>query len=137
MDRENFIAVAIGGDRYGVVERHLLIARALVGGSPARVIDKNAAHGLRGDTEEVRASAPVDVPLIDELQERLVDERCGSERVFATLAPELRCREALELVVDHREQPIDGVRLAIREGGEESGDVGVGAIQERAGRRGV
>ena len=55
----------------------------------ARVVNEDAAHGLRRDPEEVRAVLPLDLALVDELEVRLVDEGRGLEGVVGALAPQV------------------------------------------------
>jgi len=76
-----------------------------------RIVQENPAHQPRGDREKVRAVAPVDAPLIDELHIRLVDERGGLKHVIAPLAREMPRRDDAQLVVDERHQPVE--RLAV------------------------
>ena len=101
------------------------------------MVDENATHCLRGDTEEVRPSAPVDVALIHQPEKCLVNERGCAKRVFTAFAPELRRGQDLQLVIDDRKQLVHGVWFAIGTRGQKSSDVGVGPIQVQAGRRGV
>ena len=63
-------------------QRHALQpAAALLGASSPRVVDQNPPHHAGGDAEEVRAIAPLDLPLIDEAHVRFVDERRRLQRM--------------------------------------------------------
>ena len=59
----------------------------LLGRVGARMVDEDPSHGLSGDAEEVGAILPLHFPLIDELEERLVDEGCWLQRVVGALSP--------------------------------------------------
>ena len=70
-------------DRGSFVERNLLRAAAAFGVRvTARVIDQNTPHNLRRDGEEVRTIGPMHVPLIDETNVSLVNQRGSLQRVI-------------------------------------------------------
>ena len=90
------------------VNRHALqafasLARAVTPG----VIDQNPAHHHRRNTKEVRSIMPIDLPLIDEPQVHLVDERRRLQGVVGPLAAKLARRNATELRIDKWEQLIE------------------------------
>ena len=63
---------------------------------------------MRRDAEEVRAILPLHATLIDQLQERLVDQRGRLQRVIATFTIHAAARETMQLAVDHGQQLIGG-----------------------------
>jgi hypothetical protein len=73
------------------------------------VVDEDAAHDLRGDGVEVRAALPPGLRAVlpGEPQVRLVDERRRLERVARPLAAHLPARDAAQLGVDERGQPVE------------------------------
>jgi len=52
-----------------------------------------------GESDELRAALPVDVPLVDEAQVRLVDQRRALEGVIRALAAQLPVGETSQLPV--------------------------------------
>ena len=98
-------------------------AAALDASLRPRMIDEDAAHGLCGDTEEVRPVLPAHVALFDQLQERFVDEGGRLQRVVRALPPEIPGGLTAELAMDERHQVLQGVRLASAEIVEQAGDV--------------
>ena len=54
------------------------------------MVHENAPHHDGGHADELRAVLPVHLPLIDEPQVRLVDERGGLERVVGPLAAQVQ-----------------------------------------------
>ncbi len=61
----------------GVLERNPIARAALPGVMRPGVIDQDATHQVRGNREKLRAVLPLDPPLIDELQIRLVNQGSG------------------------------------------------------------
>jgi len=53
------------------------------------VVNQNAPHRLRGDSEKMRAALPADRALVDKLEEGFVYKRGGLQRVVAPLAPQI------------------------------------------------
>jgi hypothetical protein len=60
--------------------------------------------------------------VIDQLEVRLVDDFRRAQRVVAALALKLAVRDAPQLVVDERQQAVEGVAVAPLEHLEEAGD---------------
>ena len=67
--------------------------------SPPCVIHENPPHGLGGGGQEVRLSAPVDAPLIDELQESLVKQGRGLQRVALAFVSQAVCRQFAQFTI--------------------------------------
>ena len=92
------------GQRVVVVERDDdLSAAALLPPPRYRVVDQDAAHGLRRNREEVAAVLPLNPIELVELEPGLVHERRRAERVIVALAPQLARRELTQLVVHEHE----------------------------------
>jgi hypothetical protein len=72
------------------------------------MIDEDPAHDLRGDTKEVRPIQPVDLPLVDEPQIRLVYECSRLQGVPDTLPSKLARGNPTELRVDQGQQLLLG-----------------------------
>jgi hypothetical protein len=66
---------------------------ALVGMVTPCAIDEDAPHDLCGDTEEVRATPPINLTLIDESEIRFVDECRWLESMPRPLTTELPTRD--------------------------------------------
>jgi hypothetical protein len=94
----------------------------------ARVVNENPPHGLGRDPEEVRAVLPFHRPLIDELEEGLVDEGGGLQGVVRALLSEVAGREFPQLPVDLRHQPIERLLLPIAPLLQKPGDLGRGTV---------
>ena len=78
---------AFGCHGDGVDESHsILDPSAFDPLTRARMVDEDAAHGLRGNPEEVRAILPAYVSLVHQSKERFVDEGCRLQSVIATFA---------------------------------------------------
>jgi hypothetical protein len=84
-------------------ERNLLqVAVAFARGTVARV-HENPPHHDRREADELCAILPVHLPLVDQPEVRLVDERGGLERVVAPLAEQIQGGQPAQLVV-HEQQ---------------------------------
>jgi hypothetical protein len=90
--------------RLDVLQRHPLTAVALRGPASPRVVDKDAPHHVRSNRKEMRAILPPDLPLVDQLQIRLVDKGGGGERVVGALPSQVTACQAAQLVVDGVDQ---------------------------------
>ena len=90
--------------RLDVLQRHPLTAVALRGPASPRVVDKDAAHHVRGNRKEMRAVLPPDLSLVDQLEIRLVDKGRGGERVVGALAAQVTARQPAQFVVDGVDQ---------------------------------
>ena len=85
-----------------------------------RVVDEDPAHDLRGHAEEVRPILPVDLPLINQSQIHLVNERRRLQAVAGSLAPQLARGDPAELRVDERQQLIERAPVTATPISEES-----------------
>jgi hypothetical protein len=70
----------------------------------------------------MRPVGPVEIPRLDEPQERLVHERRGLQRVAGTLVPHVFASHAVQLLVDERRQPIQRRSVAALPRLEQAGD---------------
>jgi hypothetical protein len=91
----------------------------------ARVVNENAAHHPRGHGEEVRAVMPCHGLAVDQADIGLVDESRRLEAVPHTLARHAGSRDAMELVVDERNQLLEGALVALSPSEQQSGDLRV------------
>jgi hypothetical protein len=78
----------------------------------AGVIHENPAHHLRRNAEEMRPIPPVAVPLVDQAQVQLVNERGRLQREATPLAEKLALCHTTQLRVDERQQLVEGVSVA-------------------------
>jgi hypothetical protein len=72
--------------------------------------------------------AQLDVRVVGQLQVRLMDQGGGVQRVRAPLAPELRRRDLLQLLVERRQQALQGIAVEGRRGRRDLYGFGSGAI---------
>jgi hypothetical protein len=79
------------------------------------------------------AVLPVDTSLIDQLQVGLVDQCGGLEGVVGSFPPQLARCDAAQLVVNERQQSIEGVPIAPGPIEEHRGDVAGRRHQSMAG----
>ena len=80
---------------------------------PAGALDQNATHGGRRRREEMAAPAET-LPraFSGQPQVRFVHQRRRLERLPRLLAGEFLCGQLAKLVVDKRQELIDGIRIA-------------------------
>lgn len=105
-------------------ERHLHGAAAALLILPrSRVIDEDATHQAGGHREEVRAILPVDALHVHEPYVRLVHQRRGLKRVTRPLTPHAPFGDAMKLVLDERNEPLERCRVAFPPCDEQRGDV--------------
>ena len=88
----------------------------------ARVVHQDAPHHLRRDAEEVRAVLPLDAPLADQLEVRLVDERRALQRVADRFSRQVPSRNRAQLLVDERHQLIERLLAAVLPGDQQPRD---------------
>ena len=100
---------------------------ALVGELGLGVVDEEPAHRQRGDGQEVRPRPPLDALLAEEVQERLVGQCGGLQRVVVAFARHLGSGQSPKFFVHEGEQRICGVVLARGHAGEELRDFAGGA----------
>jgi hypothetical protein len=69
------------------------------------IVDEDAAHGFRGDSQEMSATAKIANGVgARELQPRLVDERGGLQGLAGFLALETSCGKAAKLIVHEQDE---------------------------------
>ncbi len=89
----------------------------------ARVIDQDASHQLRSNPEKVGAVVPVHLPLIDQLEVRLVDQRSRLQGVLGPNGRQRAARDPAQLSVNERHEPIARGCIAVTPVDQESRDV--------------
>ena len=94
----------------------------LFGVAGADVIDQDAADHLGGDGQEMGAAFEVGLALVHELQIGFVDQGGWLQGMMARLAGHLAAGDAAHLVVDEREDTVEGFGLAVAPLIEESRD---------------
>ena len=92
----------------------------------ACVIHENPAHHLRRNAEEMRPIPPVALPLVDQAQVELVNERGGLQREATPFAAKLAYGHATQLRVDERQQLVEGIRVTTPPFGQKRRYVGPG-----------
>jgi hypothetical protein len=101
----------LGDGNFGFVERDVTQRTATLGsGMPPSVIDDKLTHCPGGECEEVMPVLDREVRMFGELEIRLVHERGGLQR-FASRA-ELPVRQMSKLIINQRQQPLEGLMIA-------------------------
>src|SRR5688572_29986091 len=88
------------------------------------MVHQNTPHRLRRDAEEVGPILPFHRPLIDELDERLVDERRWLQGVVRALLSQVAGRQLPQLPIDLRNQAVERLLLAIAPLLKQAGNLG-------------
>src|SRR5262249_19016506 len=92
--------------------------------APTRVVEQDAPHDLRGNGKKMGAVLPVDAPLIDQLQIGFVDEDGRLNGAVAPLARGAARRDDAQLVVDERNETIEGLTVPALPVAKQTCDVG-------------
>ena len=71
------------------------------------MIHQHSSHQLRGDAEEVTSILPIDLPLIEEPQIRLVDDGGDLQTIVSPFAAQAARSEDTQLVMDERHKAIE------------------------------
>ena len=93
--------------------------------SRARVVHEDAPHNASGYREEMRAVMPLNGLPVNQPDICLVDERRRLETVPDALSRHTASRDPVELLIDERNQPLEGVLVAVSPPEEQPGDLGV------------
>ena len=114
------------GDRQRLVEGHpRRIAAALLSAPRTRVVDEDAPHHASGHREESARGRATPRPCASTSRTiRLVDERRRLEAVSRALARHAATRDLVELLMDERNQPLEGSLVALSPFKEQPGDLG-------------
>ena len=110
IDRQHLFDLRVAQERHvvsGLEPDGTVVAATLQTRARPRVVDQNAPHRLRGDRQEVVAIRGGELPLLQEPEVDLVDQRGGRERVTGRLAAELSPRNLTQLVIDERDEPLE------------------------------
>lgn len=98
---------------------------SLLGLLHTRVADQDSPHGAGARGEEVGPAPPADAVELNQLQIGLVDEGRRTQGVVGPLPAELALREPAQLLVNHRQQPVEGLTIPLGELRQNPGDIGV------------
>jgi hypothetical protein len=77
-----------------------------------RVIDEDPTHELRGDTKEMRAVLPSNVTLIDQFEERLVNQSRRLSGMLGPFTPEITRRHSAQFSIDDWHQGVECFAVA-------------------------
>jgi len=75
------------------------------------MVDKNTAHHLGADGEEVSATVPIDPRLVHQLQIRFMNQRRRLKGVIRSLARKISLGQLAKLIVHQRHQTIRGAGI--------------------------
>jgi|GEM_PF-3696058 len=94
---------------------------ALVGEPASGMVHQNPAHGLSGDTQKVRPALPRHPPLVNQADIRFVNESGCLEGMVGALMPHAVPGQQTELLVNNRQEPIQGVVVSMAVVQEDAG----------------
>jgi hypothetical protein len=101
------------------------LAATLAGVFAAGLVNEDAAHRFGGRGEKVATAVPgLGLLRVHEPQIRLVNQCRGLQSLARLLLIQLRCRQLAQLVVNQRQELLSGVRVALLDSGQYSGDLG-------------
>jgi hypothetical protein len=101
----------LGNRNLGFVERYVTErTTTLGGGMPPGVIDDKLTHRPGSECEEVMPVLDGEVRMFGELEIGLVHERGGLQRFAAP--PKLSVRQMPKLIINKRQQPLEGLMIA-------------------------
>ena len=86
------------------------------------VIDQDAAHGLGGSTEEVRAVLPIGLLVASQPEPGFVYERSGLKRLAGGFAGHLRGGKFAQFAVNERQQLVGGLGVTLLDAIQDEGD---------------
>ena len=89
-------------------------------------LHQDPSHHLRRDSEEVRAIPPFDSIDVYQPQVRLVHQRRRLQRMIGPLLAHIAPCETVELLIDQRDQSVEGGSVALAPRSEELGGSAVG-----------
>ena len=89
------------------------------------MVYQDAPHHAGGDRQEMRAVVPFNCLSVDQTEICLVDECRRLQAVSAALARHAGSRDSMELLVNERNQSLEGVGVALAPFEKQSGDVGL------------
>jgi hypothetical protein len=113
------IRLSVRRDDHRVLERYFRdVATAALVVTGARRIHEDPAHRPRGHREEMRPVLPAHLTDVDQPQVRFVDQRGGLKGVAGPLACHVMPGEAVQLVMDERNEPIECTPIAAAPGQE-------------------
>lgn len=89
----------------------------------AGVIEQNAPHNLRRNSEKLRAVLPRRARLVNQFQVGFVDERGRLQSMIRVFALHKPMRDAPEFLLDDWKKPFERMLVAVRPSREQFGDV--------------
>ena len=102
--RQHVDRALVAGDQ-SLVQRHAVdVAAPLLRGAGPRRLDQDLSHRHGGDADHLGARPPVLLPVLQQSDVRLVDERRRLQGERPPLAAEVPARQPPQLVVDQRHQ---------------------------------
>jgi hypothetical protein len=114
---------AIGADDSLSIERDMFHVRAPLRIAPPRVVDEDAAHGLRRCRHEMSPVLPLHAFVVDQPHVGFIDQRSRLQAVASLLAFQVVVRQTVELVVHNRGQPSERALVAVGPRTEQRTDV--------------
>ena len=101
----------------------MLGVRAPLGIAPPRVVDEDAAHGLRRCRHEMSPVLPLHAFVVDQPHVGFIDQRRRLQAVAGALALHVVVRQTAELVVDDRRQQGERTLIPVAPRPEKRADV--------------
>src|SRR6266446_1558683 len=123
VDGQELVIVTRRGHIY-VLNIHALPAAAVAKGAfAAGFLNQDAAHGLGGGGEKMRAVCKLRLFVAGQAKPSFVNQRRGLERLTRRFVGHLRRRELAQLLIHQREQFVGGVGVALLDGRQDMSDV--------------
>lgn len=114
----------LGGELVRIGVHSLPVAAVFETLLAASIVDEDAAHGLGSRREEVPSPLPVpSFVAADQPQVSLMDEGRGVERLPRRFVGELVPCQSAQLLIDERQKPAGGLRVALIDGAQQVGDI--------------
>jgi hypothetical protein len=94
------------------------------------LINQQPLHGLGCDCQEVRASFPIDLRLIDEFHVRLMHQCGGLQHMIGPLSLHVSLGQIVQLGIDKRQKVIGRPAVAISDASKKLGSIGGHGLAE-------
>jgi hypothetical protein len=96
----------------GNIEFDTLLGSTLGCPVMARVIHQHLAHQPGGNCQEMRAVVGFERSLVNQTQIRLMDQSGALQCMTGTFGPQLASRDVAQLLIDKRNQALEGILVS-------------------------
>src|ERR1051326_1932072 len=105
-------------------------AAPLTAQTAASMIEQDLPDDSGGNTQEMRAAAPIDAIVIDQPKVGFVHQRRALQRVVRALAPKIRGGAGAQLAINQRHQLVKRFAIALAPASEQYGHAGRLRVRE-------